>query len=83
MECKFVERGWFRCRLFELGNQEKDGASKLAISPSEKVISQLEGVGLQLALVFNLGGSLLAAGGEVNMVFKIENFSNYVRLCLS
>lgn len=66
--------------MFELGDQEKDGACQLAISPSEKVISQLEGVGLQLALVFNLDGSLLAAGGEVNVVFEIEDVSNYPRL---
>ena len=35
---------------------------------SEKILTELEDVGMQLALAFNAEGSVLAAGGEVNIL---------------
>lgn len=37
----------------------------MGLKLSDKVLTQLEDVGLQLALAFNNEGSALAAGGEV------------------
>ncbi|XP_023547354.1 SEC12-like protein 2 [Cucurbita pepo subsp. pepo] len=52
------------CSLFKLDIKKDDGDQKLGLKLSQKVLSQLEDVGLQLALKFNNEGSLLATGGE-------------------
>ena len=41
---------------------------KLCLKSSEKVLTHLEDVGQQLAVTFSGDGSLLAIGGEVNMI---------------
>ncbi|KAJ0038076.1 hypothetical protein Pint_22271 [Pistacia integerrima] len=50
------------CRLFEWDEEESDEVHKLGVKGSEKVLSELEDVGLQLALAFDSEGSTLAAG---------------------
>ncbi|KAJ0095850.1 hypothetical protein Patl1_15355 [Pistacia atlantica] len=45
-------------------HQESDEVHKLGVKGSEKVLSELEDVGVQLALAFDSEGSTLAAGGE-------------------
>ncbi|XP_031268785.1 SEC12-like protein 2 [Pistacia vera] len=52
------------CRLFEWDEEESDEVHKLGVKGSEKVLSELEDVGVQLALAFDSEGSTLAAGGE-------------------
>ncbi|XP_022776415.1 SEC12-like protein 2 isoform X2 [Durio zibethinus] len=52
------------CRLFEWEEPEDNEVHKLGVKGSEKVLTQLEDVGQQLALTFNSEGSVLAAGGE-------------------
>ncbi|XVF85364.1 hypothetical protein PTKIN_Ptkin17bG0111500 [Pterospermum kingtungense] len=52
------------CRLFEWEESEGNGVHKLGVKASEKVLTQLEDVGQQLALRFNSEGSMLAVGGE-------------------
>ncbi|KAJ0094123.1 hypothetical protein Patl1_15409 [Pistacia atlantica] len=52
------------CRLFEWDEEESDEVHKLGVKGSEKVLSELEDVGLQLAIAFDSEGSTLAAGGE-------------------
>ncbi|KAJ0096096.1 hypothetical protein Patl1_15369 [Pistacia atlantica] len=44
--------------------EESDEVHKLGVKGSEKVLSELEDVGVQLALAFDSEGSTLAAGGE-------------------
>lgn len=51
------------CRWF-VWNFPHKKVHKLALKSSEQKLTKLEGVGLQLALVFNAEGSILAAGGE-------------------
>ncbi|XVE85415.1 hypothetical protein DITRI_Ditri17bG0089400 [Diplodiscus trichospermus] len=52
------------CRLFEWEESGGNEVQKLGIKVSEKVLTQLEDVGQQLALTFNSEGSILAVGGE-------------------
>ncbi|GMI87648.1 SEC12P-like 2 protein [Hibiscus trionum] len=52
------------CRLFEWKESEGNEVHKLGVKVSEKVLTQLEDVGQQLALAFNSEGSILAVGGE-------------------
>ncbi|XP_021896146.1 SEC12-like protein 2 [Carica papaya] len=52
------------CRLFEWEEVESSEVHKLSVKVSEKVLSQLEGFGQQLALAFDSEGSILAVGGE-------------------
>ncbi|KAE8022854.1 hypothetical protein FH972_008618 [Carpinus fangiana] len=52
------------CRWYEWGGEKSDQAHKLGLKLSDKVLTQLEDVGQQLALAFNNEGSALAAGGE-------------------
>ncbi|OMO60612.1 hypothetical protein CCACVL1_24007 [Corchorus capsularis] len=52
------------CRLFEWEEREVDEVHKLGVKASEKVLTELEDVGQQLALRFDSEGSILAAGGE-------------------
>lgn len=52
------------CSLFKLDTKKDAGDEKLGLKLSREVLSQLEDVGLQLALTFNNEGSLLATGGE-------------------
>ena len=56
--------------LFKLDTKKDAGDNKLGLKLSQEVLSQLEDVGLQLALAFNNEGSLLATGGEVG-IFSI------------
>lgn len=56
------------CRLFEWDEEESDEVYKLGVKVSEKVLGELEDVGLQLALAFDSEGSTLAAGGEVEIL---------------
>lgn len=50
------------CRWFEWDISGTD--ETVAMKSSEKTLTQLEDVGLQLALAFNAEGSILATGGE-------------------
>ncbi|XWS34496.1 hypothetical protein CRYUN_Cryun21dG0043300 [Craigia yunnanensis] len=52
------------CRLFEWEEYEGNEVHKLGVKVSEKILTQLEDVGQQLALTFNSEGSILAVGGE-------------------
>ncbi|KAL5981568.1 hypothetical protein ACLOJK_015630 [Asimina triloba] len=52
------------CRWFKWGALENKEDQKVALKLSEKVLRELENVGLQLALAFNSDGSMLASGGE-------------------
>nr|DAD32070.1 TPA_asm: hypothetical protein HUJ06_010921 [Nelumbo nucifera] len=52
------------CRWFEWDAPECTEGSRLGLKSSEKVITQLEGIGQQLAVTFNREGSLIAMGGE-------------------
>nr|QEE59968.1 prolactin regulatory element-binding protein [Betula platyphylla] len=52
------------CRWFEWYGEKSEEAHKLGLKSSDKVLTQLEDVGQQLALAFNNEGSALAAGGE-------------------
>lgn len=52
------------CRLFEWEENEGAEVHKLGVKASEKVLTQLENVGQQLALNFNSEGSALAVGSE-------------------
>ncbi|KAE8719273.1 SEC12-like protein 2 [Hibiscus syriacus] len=58
--CSFQQN----CRLFEWKDSEGSEVHKLGVKVSEKVLTQLEDVGQQLALTFNCEGSILAVGGE-------------------
>ena len=53
------------CRWFEWDYINDGQGSRLALKSSERSLTQLEDVGLQLALAFSGDGSLLATGGEV------------------
>ncbi|XP_011023488.1 PREDICTED: SEC12-like protein 2 isoform X1 [Populus euphratica] len=52
------------CRFFEWDEVKGNEDHKLGLKSSEKVLTQLEDVGQQLALVFNSDNSVLAVGGE-------------------
>ncbi|XP_042978252.1 SEC12-like protein 2 isoform X2 [Carya illinoinensis] len=52
------------CRWFEWEVEKSEEVHKLGLKLSGKVLTQLEDVGQQLALVFNKEGSALAAGGQ-------------------
>ncbi|CAK9144384.1 unnamed protein product [Ilex paraguariensis] len=49
---------------FEWDAVKSNDVQKLSLKSSEKLLHQLEDVGLQLALTFNDGGFVLAVGGE-------------------
>lgn len=51
------------CRLFEW-DESSEGDHKLGVKLSDKVLTQLQDVGQQLALTFSDNGSLLAVGSE-------------------
>lgn len=55
--------------MFEWEDPENSEDHKLGLKTSEKVLGKLENAGQQLALVFSHDGSLLAAGGEVDISF--------------
>jgi len=58
------------CRWFDWDHQNKSSEiRKLSLKLSDKVLTQLEDVGQQLALAFNNDGTALAAGGEVWISF--------------
>ncbi|WRX15506.1 WD40 repeat - like 10 [Theobroma cacao] len=57
------------CRLFEWEEPQDNEVQNLGVKVSEKVLTQLEDVGQQLALRFNSEGSILAVGGEVEHPF--------------
>ncbi|KAJ4973804.1 hypothetical protein NE237_006978 [Protea cynaroides] len=52
------------CRWFEWDVLENEGSLKLGLRSSERVLTQLEDIGQQLAVTFNSEGSLLAVGSE-------------------
>ncbi|KAJ4709731.1 SEC12-like protein 2 [Melia azedarach] len=52
------------CRLFEWDEVDDTEARKLSVKMSEKVLSQLEDVGQQLALAFDSEGATFATGSE-------------------
>ncbi|KAL6187617.1 hypothetical protein ACLB2K_039015 [Fragaria x ananassa] len=58
--CSFPES----CSWFEWEKELGDGAYKLSVRHSDRVLEQLQNVGQQLALAFNKEGSVLATGGE-------------------
>ncbi|KAK9115329.1 hypothetical protein Syun_022126 [Stephania yunnanensis] len=62
-------------RWFEWDEQNSAKSLQLGLKSSEKVLTQLEDVGQQLALTFNHDGSILAVGGEDGhlRVFKWPN----------
>ena len=53
------------CRWFDWDQNQSSETHKLGLKLSEKELTQLEDVGQQLALAFNIDGTALAAGGEV------------------
>jgi prolactin regulatory element-binding protein len=53
------------CRWFDWDQNEAAEIHKLGLMLSERVLTELDNVGLQLALAFNNDGTTLAAGGEV------------------
>lgn len=53
------------CRWFDWDQNESSEIPKLGLKSSEKILTQLDDVGQQLALAFNSDGTALAAGGEV------------------
>ncbi|KAF9594929.1 hypothetical protein IFM89_035493 [Coptis chinensis] len=52
------------CRWFEWDVPESSEKHKVDLKSSEKMLTQLEDVGQQLAVTFNAEGSALAVGGE-------------------
>ncbi|KAF3796541.1 SEC12-like protein 2 [Nymphaea thermarum] len=52
------------CRWFEWDASKDVEAHKLGLKSSEKNLKELEDAGQQIALTFNLDGSMLASGGE-------------------
>lgn len=62
------------CRLFEWDEVENTEIHRLGVKISEKVLSQLENVGQQLALTFDSEGTIFAAGSEVEILhFSFES----------
>lgn len=71
-------------RWFDWDYQNKSSEiHKLSLKMSDKVLTQLEDVGQQLALAFNNDGTTLAAGGEVwiSFIFTLVKRNN-IRLML-
>ncbi|XP_004505275.1 SEC12-like protein 2 [Cicer arietinum] len=68
------------CRWFDWDQNESAEVHKLGLKLSEKVLTQLDNVGLQLALAFNNDGTTLAAGGEDGSlkVFKWPSMENII-----
>ncbi|XP_058730674.1 SEC12-like protein 2 [Vicia villosa] len=66
------------CRWFDWDKIETAEVHKLGLKLSEKVLTQLDNVGLQLALAFSNDGTTLAAGGEDGSlrVFKWPSMEN-------
>lgn len=62
----------FLCRWFDWDTIESNDVHKLSLRSSERILSQLQNVGQQLALTFNNEGSVLAVGGEVETIFHIN-----------
>ncbi|KAL6543817.1 hypothetical protein OROGR_010314 [Orobanche gracilis] len=52
------------CRWFEWDSTTSADKHTLSLKSSKKFLEQLDDVGLQLAMTFNIEGSLLAVGGE-------------------
>ncbi|KAM7464367.1 hypothetical protein LguiA_032488 [Lonicera macranthoides] len=52
------------CKWFDWDTIENNDVHKLTLRSSERILSQLQNVGQQLALTFNNEGSVLAVGGE-------------------
>ncbi|KAJ9135779.1 hypothetical protein P3X46_032921 [Hevea brasiliensis] len=52
------------CRFFDWDEVKDNDAHRLSLKESEKVLTQLEDIGQQLALAFNNDGSVFAVGGE-------------------
>ncbi|KAJ7942996.1 SEC12-like protein 2 [Quillaja saponaria] len=52
------------CRWFEWDGNIREQVHELGLKTSDKVLTDLENVGQQLALTFNNDGSVLAVGGE-------------------
>ncbi|XP_028758131.1 SEC12-like protein 2 [Neltuma alba] len=52
------------CRWFEWNQNKSAESHKLGLKVSDKVLSELEDVGQQLALAFDNDGTMLAVGGE-------------------
>ncbi|KAF5180402.1 Sec12-like protein, partial [Thalictrum thalictroides] len=63
------------CRWFEWDVPENVETHKLELKSSEKILTQLEDVGQQLAMTFNFDGTALAVGSEYGhlRVFKWPN----------
>lgn len=63
------------CRQFEWEAIRRENGHELNLRASDKVLTQLEDIGQQLALTFSNNGSLLALGGEDGKlkVFKWPN----------
>ena len=55
-------------RWFDWDKSGGNKNGKLRLQSSDKELTQLEEVGQQLAVAFSGDGSLLAVGGEVNMI---------------
>ncbi|XP_054793608.1 SEC12-like protein 2 [Prosopis cineraria] len=52
------------CRWFEWNQNRSEENDKLGLKVSDKVLSELEDVGQQLALAFDNDGTMLAVGGQ-------------------
>lgn len=57
--------------MFEWEREEGAEVHKLGVKSSERVLTELEDVGQQLALIFNGEGSAFAVGGEVGSTLGI------------
>lgn len=56
------------CRWFEWDQNWSAKSHELGQKVSDKVLSELEDVGQQLALAFDNDGTMLAVGGEVKLL---------------
>ena len=56
------------CRWFEWNKNTTEVNNSIGLKVSEKVLSELEDVGQQLALAFDNDGTMLAVGGEVKLL---------------
>ena len=56
------------CRWFEWNKNTTEKNNSIGLKVSEKVFSELEDVGQQLALAFDNDGTMLAVGGEVKLL---------------
>ena len=56
------------CRWFEWNKNTTEENNSIGLKVSEKVFSELEDVGQQLALAFDNDGTMLAVGGEVKLL---------------